>query len=93
MGEQVRYIHILGKPRSYPWDLPTPLRQEMIDVRYYSKLVLRAIYEVVQPLGVTFKMLKDWISGGSYILPSDLIGLSPKEQIALELPLFANHLV
>jgi DNA polymerase II len=90
MGQHVRYLHTRGKPGVFAWDLPNPPKAGVINIRRYKELLLRAIYEVVQPLGVTNNLLRDWIHGkAGYITPADLI-TAPKGPIGLELPLFRN---
>ena len=90
MGQIVRYIHTRGKPGVYAWDLPIPPKSNMINTLHYKDLVLRAIWEVVQPLGVTECLLKDWILGkASYIHVADFPKLRDL-RFDSELPLFAK---
>jgi hypothetical protein len=57
----------------------------LIDTVKYKELLFRAVYEVLQPLGVTESVLRNWIfSEASYLLPPGL--LYPR----LEMPLFAD---
>jgi len=84
-GQPVRYIYTCPGSAVYAWDLPTSLDPQRIDVHQYKELVLRAVHEVLQPLGVTEIVLRDWIfNKAGYLLPPGL--LSSKSN----LPLFAD---
>lgn len=90
MGQVVRYVHTRGKPGAYAWDLPVPPKPTMINVLHYKELVLRAIWEVVQPLGVTEGLLRDWILGrANYIHVADFPKVRDR-RFDSELPLFAK---
>lgn len=90
MGQVVRYVHTCGKPGAYAWDLPVPPRLNMINVQHYQELVIRAIYEVVQPLGVPEDLLRSWILGeASYIDVGDFAKVQNR-QFDSALPLFAS---
>jgi len=89
-GQQIRYIYIAKGPGVYAWDLPTPLDPRGIDVIKYRDLAFRAIYEILQPLGVRERVLKDWIFNSTgYVMPKDLTH-PLKQVIKQELPLFAE---
>ncbi|MGE5250992.1 MAG: DNA polymerase domain-containing protein [Bacteroidota bacterium] len=62
MGQRVQFIYIAPGPGVRAWDLPVPLDPRSIDVAQYRKLALRAVQEVLQPLGVTEKLLQAWLS-------------------------------
>jgi hypothetical protein len=89
-GEQVRFIYTSPGPAVHAWEMSTKLDRRNIDVRQYKELVFRAIYEVLQPLGVREKVLKDWILNNSgYAMPSELV--NPAHQVVKqELPLLAD---
>ena len=90
MGQIVRYVHTRGKPGAYAWDLPAAPKPNMINIPHYKELVLRAIWEVVQPLGVTEGLLRDWILGkASYIHVGDFPRVRDL-RFDSELPLFAK---
>ncbi len=89
MGQRVQYIHTRGRG-AYPTGLPKPFKPYMVSIPAYTELVLRAIYEVVQPLGVSESTLRGWINGAAYIAPSDWV-LFPQKKSRLELPLFVGN--
>jgi hypothetical protein len=70
--------------------MSTELDRRKVDVRQYKELGFRAIHEILQPLGVRERVLKDWIFNNSgYVMPADLI--NPAQQIVKqELPLLAD---
>ncbi len=90
MGQRVQFIHIRAAPGVRAWDLHLPLDPRQVDVAQYRKLTLRAAQEVLQPLGVTEGLLKDWLfSPASYAPPAQVRsseGLSSASH-----PLFARE--
>ncbi len=89
MGQTVRYIHTRGRG-AYPIGLPKPFKPYMVSIPIYTELVLRAIHEVIQPLGVSESTLRGWMNGAAYISPSDWV-LFPKQKSKLDLPLFIGN--
>lgn len=90
MGQAVRYVHTLGQPGVLAWDLSTRPDTKAINIPHYEDLVLRAIYEVVRPLGVPEQLLGDWLlHGATYIHPEDFAHLKNKRFDA-EMPLFTT---
>jgi DNA polymerase elongation subunit (family B) len=89
-GQRVRFIYTACAPGVHAWDLPTELDPRGIDISKYRELAFRAVFEVVQPLGVTERVLRDWILyKASYVLPNDLT--NPLQQFAKqEAPIFAD---
>ncbi len=85
MGRIVRYLLTLCAGGSYPWGLADELRPNMIDVRKYKELIILATYELLQPIGVSEKVLRGWLSGATYVLPEDWPHMGNMEQ-----PLFAS---
>ena len=71
------------------WDFPIQLDPNTIDVSRYKELALRAAYEVLQPIGITETILRDWLfSNAGYITkPGEL---SSDNSSRLALPLFAE---
>jgi DNA polymerase elongation subunit (family B) len=70
MGQRVQFIYIRPGPGVRAWDLPGPLDPRHVDIPQYRKLLLRAVQEVLQPLGVTEELLKAWLfSPASYASP------------------------
>ncbi len=51
MGQHARYLHT--RAGVLAWDLPARPDPHAMDTAHYQKLLLRAAYEVLQPLGVT----------------------------------------
>ncbi len=88
-GWQIRYIYMAKAPGIHAWDLPTP-DPHGIDVIKYRDLAFRAIFEILQPLGVRERVLKDWIFDNmGYIMPNELTKPA-KQKIHQELPLFSK---
>ena len=87
MGQRIRFIYIGPAPGIHAWgasDTPDP---RLIDVLRYQELVVRAVHEILQPLGVTERILKDWLfSKAGYVAPPGQLGSA--DPIKLELPLF-----
>ncbi|HEX8990400.1 MAG TPA: DNA polymerase domain-containing protein, partial [Anaerolineales bacterium] len=87
MGQRVQFIHIRAAPGVRAWDLPIPLDPREVDAAQYRKLTLRAAQEVLQPLGVTEGLLKDWLfSPASYASPAQV--RSSEELSSASYPLF-----
>jgi DNA polymerase-2 len=85
MGQRIQFIYTRTKQSVCAWDLPEPFNPDLVDIAKYKELLFRAVYEVVQPLGVTENVLRNWVfSRASYLVPPGL--LHPR----LEMPLFAN---
>jgi len=89
-GQQVRFIYTAPGPGVHAWDMSTEPNRRDIDVRQYKEIAFRAIYEILQPLGIRERVLKDWIFNNSgYVMPADLI--NPAQQVVKqELPLLAD---
>lgn len=85
MGQRIEFLYTRTKQGVHAWDLPQSFHPAWIDTVKYKKLLFRAVYEVLQPLGVTEKILRNWLfNEASYLVPPAL--LHPR----LEMPLFAN---
>jgi DNA polymerase-2 len=85
MGQKIQLIYTRTKQGVHAWDLPGPFNPSLIDIDRYKELLFRAVYEVLQPLGIPENVLKNWVfSGASYLLPPGLL------HHRLELPLFAG---
>jgi DNA polymerase-2 len=85
MGQRIQFIYTRTKQGVCAWDLPEPFNPALIDIPRYKDLLFRAVYEVLQPLGATESVLRNWIfSRASYLLPPGLL------HNRLDLPLFAN---
>ena len=85
MGQRVQFIYVRTKQGIRAWDLPEPLNPDWMDTVKYKELLFRAAYEVLQPLGVTQNVLRNWIFGrASYLLSPGLL------HNRLEMPLFAD---
>jgi DNA polymerase-2 len=73
-GQRIRFIHTIGEPGVYAWDLPECLDPKTINVAYYSQLLIRAASTVLQPLGLTESVLHDWLLHHTY--QPDFLSLS-----------------
>jgi len=89
-GQRIRFIFIGPGPGVHAWSLPNPVDPRIIDVPRYKELAFRAVFEVLQPLGITESVLKGWIINNSgYVMPASLIDPS-RQLIHQELPIFAG---
>jgi DNA polymerase elongation subunit (family B) len=89
MGQRIRFIYTSRAPGVYAWGLPSAPDPRTVDVPRYQELVLRAVHEIIQPLGVTEQILKNWLfSKASYVLPPGQF--DPADLTKLELPLFSK---
>jgi hypothetical protein len=69
------------------WDLPLSLDLRLIDIPRYKELTFRAIHEILQPLGVPEKTLRNWLfSKAGYITQPGRLGST--DPTRLEMPLF-----
>ena len=59
----------LGKPGVYAWDLPDPPDPRTTDLAAYTKLMLRAAENILQPMGITASALRQLVVGRSLALP------------------------
>lgn len=92
-GQTVRFIYVRPDPGVYAWDLPKPPDPKMVDNHKYMELALRAAAEVLQPLGVTERILKDWsLSGAGYLAPPGWLGSGSPIRLALPLLAGLEHL-
>ncbi len=88
-GQRIRFIYIRSSPGVYAWDLPKLPDPKNLDFIKYRELIVRAVHEVLQPLGVTETTLKDWLfSRAGYLDLNKMPG--PLPSIGLALPLLAN---
>jgi DNA polymerase II len=85
MGQKIQFIYTKTKQGVCAWDLSEPFRPDWLDTAKYKELLFRAVHEVLQPLGVTESILRNWLySEASYLVPPGLL------HSRLEMPLFAN---
>lgn len=90
MGQRVRYLHIKPGPGACAWDLSNEIDPRVVDISRYKELLLRAVHEVLQPLGVTEDILRVWLfSRAGYFSPPGLLE-SSKDLGKIHLPLFAS---
>ena len=69
MGQHIQFLYTRTKQGVTAWDLPEPIQPALIDIAKYKELLFRAAHEILQPLGVSESVLKNWIfSQASYIL-------------------------
>ena len=85
MGQKIQFVYTRTKQGVHAWDLAEPIPPTYIDITKYKELLFRAIYEILQPLGVAESVLRAWVfSQASYIVPRGHL------HKRLTLPLFAN---
>jgi DNA polymerase II len=85
MGQKIQFLYTKTKAGVHAWDLPEPIPPSHIDTVRYKELLFRAVYEILQPLGVSENILRNWLfSQASYLLPRGFL------HDHLELPLFAK---
>ena len=89
-GQSISFIYIAPGPGVQAWDLPIAPDPKSIDVSRYKELVLRAVYEVLQPIGVTERMVRDWLHSGASYLAQPGVLPSSKQPNGVNLPLLAN---
>ena len=90
MGQRVRYLHIRPGPGARAWDLASDMDPRIVDASRYKELLLRAVHEVLQPLGVTEDLLRVWLfSRAGYCTPPGVIH-SQQDLSRINLPLFAS---
>jgi DNA polymerase-2 len=62
-GQKIQFVYIRGKPGVFARDLPLQPEEEMIDIKRYQVLLLRAAETVLKPFGWDQEALRS-ISGG-----------------------------
>jgi DNA polymerase-2 len=88
MGQRIRFIYTAAGPGVFAWDLPASPDPRIIDVPRYRELLFRAVHEILQSLGVTEALLRNWMFvRGCKIAADDLLQLSAS-LIRVEMPLF-----
>ena len=84
-GQKIEFIYVRTQQGVQAWDLPEPFDPLQIDIARYKELLFRSAYEVLQPLGVTENVLKNWMfAEANYLLPPGRL------HHRLEMPLFAT---
>jgi DNA polymerase-2 len=84
-GQRIRFLYTLGEPGVYAWNTPEPPVLEMLDLRRYRTLLLRAVHTVLQPFGVDEWVLENWLlSNAGYSAP---VGVIPTSDVTH--PLFS----
>jgi DNA polymerase elongation subunit (family B) len=85
MGQRTQFVYTRTEEGVRAWDAPGLLSPDSIDMTRYKELLFRAAHEVLQPLGVTESVLRNWMfSKASYLVPPGLL------HHRLEMPLFAS---
>ncbi len=88
MGQRVRYLHIAAGPGARAWELADDLDPRGVDMSRYRELLVRAVHEVTQPLGVSEEVLRMWLfSRAGYISPPGIVATS-SDLGKIGLPLF-----
>ncbi len=60
-GQRVRFLYTRGKPGVFAWDLGKMPPRSAVDVDRYAELLCRAVFTLLQPLGVKEKTLRWWM--------------------------------
>ena len=88
-GQRIRFIYIAPAPGVWAWDAPTLPNPKTIDRIKYRELLIRAVQEILQPLGVTEAILKNWLIGeAGYLAPPGFLQSTNATKLAL--PLLAD---
>ena len=87
MGQRVRYLHTRTGAGVFAWDLPSPPDPRSIQTSHYEELLLRAAWEVLQPLGISEEALRGWLlARAAYIPLASFPRLQPAAQ-RMDLPI------
>ena len=70
MGQRMRFLYTRSAPGVHAWDLPVAPDLRLIDVQRYQALALRAVHEVLNPMGLTEALLRPWLFDGVGYLPT-----------------------
>jgi DNA polymerase I len=85
-GMGIRYIYVSRAPGVHAWNLPKRPDIKEVDRMRYRELVIHAVQEIVQPLGVTEAILKNWLIGqAGYLAPPGLLKTIDPTRLALPL--------
>ena len=85
MGQRIQFVYTRTKEGVWAWDLPGTIQSSYIDTARYKELLFRAVFEILQPMGVTESVLRNWMfSQASYIVPRGYL------HNKLAMPLFTN---
>ena len=88
-GQRIRFIYIAPAPGVWAWDAPIDPNSKAVDRRKYREILIRAIQEVLQPLGMTETTLNNWLIGRvGYLAQRGLFETTNPTKTAL--PLFAG---
>ena len=60
-GQVIRFVYTRGDPKVRAWDLPSPPEPESLDTSRYVDLLLRAAETVLIPLGMSGKIVREWV--------------------------------
>jgi hypothetical protein len=89
MGQRAQYIYIRPGPGVHAWGLASLPDPRSIDFFRYRELMLRAVHEVLEPIGVTEKALRDWLlNKAGYVAIPELP--NSVEATSSALPLFKD---
>ncbi|HSJ88790.1 MAG TPA: DNA polymerase domain-containing protein [Anaerolineales bacterium] len=87
MGQRIRFLYMAPSPGVHAWDLSIEPNPRAVDVPRYQELTLRAVHEILQPLGVSEKILRDWVfSKAGYVAAPGQLGSTDSNKLAL--PIF-----
>ncbi len=60
-GQRIRFVYTCGETGVAPWGLPDHPSRAQLDTVRYRNLMLRAAHTVLQPFGLTEKVLENWL--------------------------------
>ena len=88
-GQRIRFIYTALAPGVWAWDIPMQANSKVVDRIKYRELLIRAVQEILQPLGITEIILKNWLLGeAGYLAPPGI--LNNNDPTRLSLPLLAD---
>ena len=97
VGQRMPMIYIKGeRPGVYAWGLPEPPQWSQIDKARYRDLLIRTVYQVLQPLGMKESDLSSLVIGGGRQLelwPEDNDWEADDEVTSLADDLFGPYMV
>jgi DNA polymerase elongation subunit (family B) len=85
MGQKIQFVYVKTSQGVRAWSLPDPFDPAWLDIPKYKELLFSAVYEILQPIGVSKHVLRNWMfSKANYLVPPAVL------HHRLELPLFAT---
>ncbi len=83
-GQRVRFLYTRGRPGVFAWDLAQKPNPEALDTDQYAELLCRAVFTLLQPLGVKEQTLRWWMfSNAGYGAPPGFLPESCSQETPL----------